>query len=276
MPGPDPSLSAEISCAGGLDPAIFQVVAPFWRDLRDRSADSYLWFVREGSLKLRIHGPVSEVPWQKALLEEKAASCSVAWTPYQRSHMSLGGGPFLKDDHYVALLTRCLGNACELVLSLQPGEEGLLPHRVRQISLLQGLIVGLSALGFPAGKRAGYLTYHRDWLLRFLSLDQLRPRFEERIARMGPALDPIRTLAENGGSIDLKGKDRDWRSSLRALLDYVTPFSTNPAYLLDPFAADPVFSPLFKVFHILANQLGLPMADEAFAHHLLLRATADA
>jgi hypothetical protein len=276
VPGPDPSLSAEISCAGGLDPVLFQVIAPFWSDLLDRrgGSDSYLWLVRDGTLKVRIHGAESEVPRQRRLLEERAASCALVWTVYERSHLSLGGGPFLGDDHYVSLLTRCLGNACALVLSLRPGEDGALPHRLRQIAHLQGLIVGLAALGFPPEKRASYLAYHRDWLLRFLTFDQLPRTFEERIDRMGSALDPIRTLAQNGGDIDLKGMDRDWRRSLAELLEYVTPFSGNPAYQLDPYATDPAFSPLFKVFHGLGNQLGLSMADEAFAHHLLLRASA--
>jgi len=279
VPGPDPSLTADIYCAGGLDRVVFQVVAPFWHELRERGSGSYLWLVRDGAggehLKVRIHGPESELPLQRRLLEERAASYALVWTVYERSHTSLGGGPFLEDDHYVALLTRCLGNACALVLSLQPGENGVLPHRIRQIALLRGLIVGLAALGFPAEKRTDYLAYHRDWLLRFVSSEQLLPRFEERIARMGPALDPVRTLAQNGGDIDLQGRGGDWRRSLVELLEYVAPFSSDPAYQLDPFAADPAFSPLFKAFHGLANHLGLAMADEAFTHHLLLRAITD-
>ena len=48
-PGPDPSLSADLQGAGGLDPVIFQVVAPFWRDLRAQGSDSCLWLVCCGS-----------------------------------------------------------------------------------------------------------------------------------------------------------------------------------------------------------------------------------
>src|SRR5215204_4495480 len=127
--------------------------------------------------------------------------------------MSLGGGPLLQDDRDVALCTRWLWSTCALVLSLQPGEDGALPHRIRQIALLQGLIVGLAALGFAPEKWADYLAYHRGWLLRSLAIDQLPQRFEERVDRMGAALAPIRTLVQNGRDIDLKGMDREWRQS---------------------------------------------------------------
>jgi hypothetical protein len=269
VPGPDPSLAADITWSGHLDPAVFQIVAPVWRDLRNEAPGSYSWFIRDGSLRVRLHGSKSEIPRQKGLLEERAAAfpCVLAWTPYRRSHQSLGGGPFLEDDRYAALLTRCLGEACALVLSLEPEDNSILPHRRRQVSLLRGLIAGLGALGFSPGTRASYHAYHRDWLVRFLALDHLPRMFEERVQKMGSALDPIRTLAAAEWT-----DESLWGRSLADLLAYVTPFSADPAYRLDPFAPDPAFSPLFKVFHGLGNQLGLSPIDEAFAHHLLLQA----
>ena len=43
-----------------------------------------------------------------------------------------------------------------------------------------------------------------------------------------------------------------------------------------PFAPDPAFAPLFKVFHSVAKQGGLHMPEEAFTHHLLSRAAQEA
>lgn len=301
---PDPSLTANLYCAGGLDPVVFRVIAPFRRELPQ---DAYLWLVRYGKggehLKLRLHTPDADPDLLRRRLAERAGAFFAAlpeppprtpgkvdappldpedevdhpdrtllWTTYRRSHISLGGQPFLDDDLYAAHMTRCLGSACELVLSLEPGDSGVLPHRTRQVALLQGLIAGLAALGFSTERRADYLAYHRDWLLRFLRGAQSVQGFEERIAKLGAAVHPIRTLAEaewNGGD----PLENPWRTSLSDLLDYISPFANDPDYRLDPFAPDPVFAPLFKAFHGLGNQLGLPVADEAFAHHLLLRAT---
>ncbi len=56
---------------------------------------------------------------------------------------------------------------------------------------------------------------------------------------------------------------------LRLLADYLEGFRGDPAYQLDPFTDEPAFTGVFKGIHGVANQLGLPMAEEAFTHHLL-------
>ncbi|HYU32696.1 MAG TPA: lantibiotic dehydratase C-terminal domain-containing protein [Thermoanaerobaculia bacterium] len=321
-------MTANIYCAGCLDPVIFQVVAPFWREYCEKNPDdSYLWLMRYGKggehLKVRLHGPEDRVPLQRQLLEERVTSFFAAlperteplekkgwvgaspidaeddveqdhpdrtflWTTYKRSHISLGGKPFLDDDRFVTLFTRCMASGCELLLSLEPGEDGFLSHRTRQNALIKALIAGLAASGFSAEERADYLAYHRDWLLRFIlpkdrraevyPVEQLQQSFEQRVARMGDALRPIGAAAEAEWSGNTAGKpqglDARWRHSLADLLEYVRLFSNDPDYRLDPFATDQAFSPVFKVFHGFGNQMGLTMADEAFAHHILLRTTA--
>jgi hypothetical protein len=281
----------------------------------------YLWLMRYGKggehLKVRIHGPESLRPLIRGLLEEKAARFldslpeaeappsrtrqrvpaidaeedevdggrpdrTLLWTTYRRSPVSLGGKPFLLDDRYAALLTRCLASACERVLALQPYADGSLPHRVRQGALLKALIRGLAALGFPAGKRVEYLAYHRDWLLRYVlpqiwrseaeAVEHLQRRLDEQMAGMAGSRLPLRRALDEDSTES--GPDMDWERSLSGLLAYVSPLCRDPDYRLDPFASDPVFAPVFKVFHGLANQLGLRQRDEAFAHHLLLRMAA--
>lgn len=288
-----------------------------------------LWLMRYGRggehLKIRVHGPAERRSDLEGLLENSARTYlsgltelaepvrkrgwhgappidaedavetdhpdrTLLWTRYGRSHVSLGGKPFLDDDRYAALFTTCLARGCELVLALEPAENGTIPHRVRQSTLLKALISGLAALGFDAEKREQYLTYHRDWLLRFIMpreekiadvdpVQKLLQRFATRIAAMGPSLAILRqsAVAEWQGAVDAQRRsslDAAWRSALVDLLAYIAPFSGDPSYHLDPFAADPVFSPIFKVFHGLGNQLGLHLADEGFAHHTLLQATA--
>jgi hypothetical protein len=287
----------------------------------------FLWLMRYSKggehLKVRVHGPKSRRPVLRELLEEKVTAFlaslpepvdrppaapperapavdpeddpdwgdhpdrALLWTTYRRSPVSLGGPPFLSDDRYAALLTRSLAAGCERIFALKPDAGGALAPPVRRRALLAGLIVGLAALGFDPGKRASYLAYHRDWLLRFElpmadrcetgAVERLLPGLDGRMARMGESLLSLRRVAEagwegSGGAPDPgEGPDAGWRRSLADLLEYISPLCLDPDYRLDPFAGDPVFAPVFKVLHGFANQLGLKRLDEAFAHHVLLR-----
>lgn len=211
---------------------------------------------------------------------------TLLWTRYRRSHISLGGGPFLADDGYVARLTSCLGTGCTIVLdALVPDSAGRISDSLRQTTLLRLLIGGLAVVGLGEEERAAYLAYHRDWLVRF-SLKgggdaertrELLARFDQRAEQMGASLGALRDAAQNARE-DAWGEPRDrgdrWQQTLAELAGYAARFRGNPGYRLDPFSENPVFTPLFKVFHGMANQLGLGMLPEALTHHLLLRATA--
>jgi hypothetical protein len=325
---PDPALTANLYCAGGLDEVLFRVVAPFWRELRlqDPERLCYLWVVRYGRggehLKIRVHGPEDLLSRQRELLEARAAAFfsslpepaalppnevnresppideedkaggghpdrTLLWTTYVRSHVSLGGKPFLSGDRYAALLTRCLAAGCDLILAQEPGPGGALPHGVRQRTLLKALVAGLGALRLPAEAWNDYLAYHRDWLLRFVlpkerraelqSLEQIRQRIDEQVAARRDSFVPLWRAAvrewDKGEAEEADERpEPGWRESLAALWEHVRPFCADPEYRLDPFASDPAFAPVFKAFHGFANQIGLRLADEAFTHHLLLRA----
>lgn len=215
-----------------------------------------------------------------------AVDRSLLWTHYRRHHVSLGGPPLLEDDRYAELMTTCLARACELVLeSLLPDGEGRIPHGRRQTGLLRLVVGGLGALGFDAEKNAAYLAYHRDWLLRFTAarsaagsekIQQTLSQFDQQVDKMGSLVDTWRSVALDAWTGEprdsLDGSDGPWWRALRDLQDFLDPFRGRPEYQLDPFATDVVFSPVFKVFHGTANQLGLNMLNEAFAHHLLGRA----
>ncbi len=209
---------------------------------------------------------------------------SLLWTTYQRSYVSFGGKPFLQDERYLALFTRCLGAACELVLALEPDASGAFPHRVRQTTLLKALIEGTAALGFSTAKRAEYFRYHRDWLVRFTALVDLNSPmepifevYENKLEKTGSAaVDRLRGFlqqqTERAAGLQASAGGSPWQRSVREFHRYIESLCASAEYWVDPYASDPVFTPLFKVFHGLGNQLGLKPVEEGFAHHLLLHA----
>lgn len=313
---PDPVVSANLYCAGKLDPIISGPVRDAWGRYREdaEGADSYLWlmrYARRGEhLKVRFHGSESEGARFRALLDTHANDAlgtfdgspapasqgvpgppidvedgesephpdrSLLWTTYQRSFVSFGGKPLLDDEEYLARFTRCLGAGTELILSaLASTDDGAFSHPLRRTTLWRALGAGLRALDLerPDGW-ASYLAYHRDWLIRFKvrGIDdaqgksrQLLGRFQDR-AQAG-VIRGIAAMLETPDDPALTA----WGERIRRLAAYVQTFEDRPEYQLEPFAPQLSFSPVFKVFHGLANQLGLTMLDEGLTHHLMLRA----
>lgn len=208
---------------------------------------------------------------------------TLLWTSYRRSHVNLGPVPFLRQDGYAERFTACLARAADLVLdTLLPDAGGKVPGAARQRVLLRGLFSGLAALGFSAAEREAYLAYHRDWLVRFTLSDpekegELLAAFDRRVEGMAPAAAQLRraAAAEWGeGARPSAGAEGAWGEALAGLLAWLAPLRGDPEYRLDPFTDDAAFPAVFKAFHGLANQLGVRMLDEAFVHHLVLRATA--
>lgn len=291
--------------------------------------DCYLWVMRYARggehLKVRWHGPDAQALLWRAILEGKwknyregLPSVSdrpprlsqskvtpidvedqasedypdrfLLWTHYKRSHVSLGYHPYLQDDRYVELLTRCLGFSTEMLLDvLECGPGGSAAHGPRQTILLKAIITGLAALSFSPTELDFYLLYHRDSLLRAfrrrkkiingsLNMAALVARFEGEIERMGQQARRLATQArihwQEGTLPPWGGRFAAWSQALRALADYVNPICRDRAHHIDPFAESPMFPPLFKVFHGLANQIGLDALNEAFAYHLLISLTA--
>ncbi len=120
------------------------------------------------------------------------------------------------------------------------------------------------------------MAYHRDWLIRFTLLKSQADleRAEEAIAQFD------RRLQAKAGQVETTRKkltaqgtaDPAWRHALAELWQYARFLCKSPNYHIDSFASDPAFACIFKVLHGLGNQLGITPLDEAFVHHLLLRA----
>ena len=201
------------------------------------------------------------------------------YTHYRRSPVVFGASPLLDDDLYAALFTSCLGRACRLALeSFELDETGHLPHRRRQALLLKVLTAGLPAL-FAGEELRRYAVYHRDWLVRARSLAsrggmekarQILEQYASEAARIGPSsLTGIPALLQGAEPPGLW--EREWRRSLVAFRAYVQEIQAPDP---DPFVPGPLYPSLFKVFHCVANQLGLTPLNEGLTWHLLLNAVA--
>lgn len=218
---------------------------------------------------------------------------SLLLTTYRRSHISLGGGPFLRNDRYVAIATRALGEGCEMALStLQAGANGQVPFRARQTALLKAIIGALAAACWPPDKRIAYLAYHRNWLLRSVlartrqgaeRAAELLAQFAQNVASMAGLQTIERVVATQWSTESVQGRGTRspgaapapapgdaWHRVIDDLVRHVPTLADQPDFLVDPFALDPAFPAVFKVLHGLANQLGLTPLNESFAHHLIL------
>ncbi len=294
---------------------------------QDPERQCRLWMMRYSRcgehLKVRLHGPEEWSPVLEKLLAESVNSYfsdlgpsspdheqksrsdappidvedqastnyedrTLLWTEYGRSHVALGGRPFLDEDRFVGLVSNCLSEISEEVLAvIETDENGVFPYGRRQLALYETVIAGVAALA--PEQRAAYLSYHRNWMLRMLvvkneqGLEKARgilARFEKQVAAMANSAQSLRGLAEqawNGGG-DAGPEDQlqaGWRRALAALVAYVTPLCEDPDYHVDPFASDPVFAPLIKTFQGASNQLGFDLLNESFTYHVLLRIAAD-
>jgi hypothetical protein len=282
---PDPLLSAVIDCKRDADEVLRRALVPFSRRLcDDREARSaYLWVRRNGGgedLEVHVHGPEALAAALRCWLDEAVGDRSLRWSQYQRSDAALGGGELLADPLYASLATLCLGRGCALVLAAlgRDAERGGAAG-ARRTPLLQALVGGLAALRLQAGKRSSYLAFHRDSVLRETlapgagsgDLQQAVSFLERRAEAASEVVERLRASIleeEAGGSGDLVA----WRSSLNELYAFVVQHCAERVNLADLPVADPVFGPLFRAFHGVAQQAGMARADEAFLCHLLLRA----
>lgn len=195
---------------------------------------------------------------------------SFLWTQYRRTHVSLPGSPWLNDDTFAGLAYRCLSESTNVVMRAF-AERRTLGDGDKQSLLAKSLIGALDAAGLLSPALAGeYFRFHRDWLLRFFVRDssketEIRARFSEQADRSA-ARASLLTLAER---VWRHGSPDPWPSTLQHMVCYVGQFEGNPEYQIDPFTSNIAFPPLFKMFHGMANQLGVLPFQEAYVHHLL-------
>lgn len=262
-------------------------------ELRDSVRD--LLALRAEALLARLPGdPIFEGRKSRPLatpidLEDRQAENysdrTLLWTTYERSQISLGLRPFLVDDAFVARLTRCLGAGFALVLA-RFGDNKIEPwsHAAQQGLLLRAVYLGLEGAGLVPAERSLYALYHRDCLLRGLlkqagssggpaKIEQTLELFGRQVDRIGSGLERIRALADpEASAASFTAEIRAWQDSCGRIAEHLRRVCVGSEHEVDPFAHQPLFPPLFKVFHGLANQIGLTPLNEALAHHLLVAA----
>ncbi len=232
--------------------------------------------------------------------EAEAPDRGLRLTRYLPSAAVLGGEPLLSRAAYRARMTACLAAGTAQLLDAVEAAGAFTTAGPRLRLLLKALVTGIAALGFPTPTAAAYLAYHRDWSIRFpLTRDRaaapasgqdapdnqemqetqevqemkdVLARLDHQAVRMAPLEEVLDDLVRHAWTGAAPSADSPWGNSLPDLLSGLANWRQEDGGHLDPFAPDPAFPPLFKVFHGLANQIGLTARDEAFAHHLLLRA----
>jgi len=220
---------------------------------------------------------------------DTAGDRSLVWTRYRRSPVLLGDEALLADEGYVGRIVRCFGAACEVTLEgLRMDGEAPPPHGVRQSLLIRAIATGLFGAFPEASERHAYLVFHRDWIVRYPVLFARRgsAKAEEILALLDRGVSQLgnAALAQVGEMMAQASTDSrpdpgtedchaSWRRSLEDLRTYLAAIDDVPYFASDPFAQGPLFPALFKVFHQLANQLGVRTLDEGLAYHLLLQAT---
>jgi hypothetical protein len=188
--------------------------------------------------------------------------------------VSLGSKELLEDDRYVGLMTAAFCAGSSRLLDAVAHTGGSFPASRRQGILLAAIVAGLAAAGLSADERAEYLAYHRDWLVRWNIPDRERraaavAHFDLRLETMAASVEQVGCFARRCWSG--AGPADAWGTAVGELAIHLAGFRGDPAYDSDPFTSHPAFPPLFKVFHNLANALGVGMLDEALTHHLVLR-----
>ena len=311
---PDPRVSARLHCTGEIEEAIGSVIAPLYRslgelehdpedDTGDGSGDGcvHLWMFRDRRhietehLELHVHGPsVLEAEIRDRISRAWKADApdhELVWISYRPSDVIFGGPPFQEDEGFRDGFTRALAIAGRRIAETFHSASEPLPFGRRQVVLWGLVLTGLQALALSAEQRSSYLRYHRDWLMRFPLMQQpdrdermarLREHFDRRVAAMEGALESLRSAmgeppeagAEPAVPADADESERRWFQAIRTVHRVVLPLREGWDPRLDPWAERPEHAPLFKLFHIAANPLGLTLPEEAFTYHLLLRATA--
>ncbi|MBE4749495.1 hypothetical protein G4177_15120 [Corallococcus sp. ZKHCc1 1396] len=286
--------------------------------------DCFLWFTRYARrgehLKLRVHGSarlaeevrgrleaevsrffgtlVEIAPSERIVnsqlppidvedgSEGEAPDRSLLWTTYSRSPAVLGAESFVRDAEHSELFTRAMAECARLILvELAPDMTGQAYAQKRQSLFLKMLIAGISEASDAPAFWITYLTYHRDWLVRYfvangdphkVSHASILEDLEQKLAKSSSAIAPLGALIAAHAGLDpvarYEGSLGGWRSGVAAFFRHIAGYRGQPEYDLDPYAADSTHLPLFKLLHGCANQLGFRMSNEAYLHHLLLRA----
>jgi hypothetical protein len=219
-------------------------------------------------------------------VDEDCPDRSMLWTRYQRSPVTVGDPIYVRDDRHMELFTRAAAASADFLLSeVLPASRDPKYLQRRQSSFLKLIIAGIATTDLAAAAWPVYFTYHRDWLIRHLvsqsplgvdaavlhaEIDGHLEKVRGALPALARIMDAQRAEVRDGGAPS--GPLAAWTAAVREFFEYVAGYRGRPEYNRDPYTDDHAFLPLFKLFHLCANQTGLRISNEAYLHHLLLHA----
>jgi len=186
--------------------------------------------------------------------------------------------PWLSDDTFALYFYRALSAGCGSLLTTVSSEGLSAQGRYSILARLISVAIDRAAQ-CADGFDKSYFEYHRDWLLRFFSVDHLEEQrliesFDRHLSASPSSRHAFRSYlcpAPETGS--LSPQLLQWSRDVDALMTYVTRYKNNPRYQIDPFTNNVEFPVFFKILHGIANQIGARPREEAFVHHALYRAS---
>ena len=205
-------------------------------------------------------------------------------TVYRRHHVSLATAALHEQDAYCAAFTRALAHGTSaLIEGVEAGAEGEWSHGARFTFLLKLLSDGIAELRLGEQEEKQYVAYHRDTLLRSTSDDGEKSiadgtsLFDRRLEKMADggarlvkfARDRIDKVRGGGGAPPQPGL---WQGGLASGYEAMVPLVDAVADRIDSYAETKSHLPIFKIFQGTSNQIGLNVVEEAYVHHILLRA----
>ena len=203
---------------------------------------------------------------------------------YRRSHVGLGSAVLHRQDAYCAAFTRALSHGtAALIEGVDPENDSEWSHGARFSFLLKILADGLAELELGAEAAQAYISYHRDTLLRSTDKEDAeaiadgKALFDRRLAKMADGgarlVDFVKSrFAGVRGATGTKSPAGLWRGGLARGLAEIEPLVAASAEDINTYADNPLFLPIFKLFQSTSNQIGLNVIEEAYVHHILLRA----
>ncbi|MEM6454062.1 MAG: hypothetical protein AAF772_03115 [Acidobacteriota bacterium] len=308
----EPILAATAYDQGQHDRLIDEVIAPFWTNCTARTEDSFFWTMRFGArgehMKLRFHGPealadavrtdlapaldafVASLPAEHPQPpgsfpaidpEDARPDPGVGWhfTTFRASPYILGGEPLAEDSTFAALFAKTQGAMAEWVMSdLAPRYQDGRFSSIRQTCGVQAILAAFSVLPFERTEVIAYLTYHRDWLTRFVAA-----RNHQSEAQISDILTPLdfkvqrakKTVAALAQRLDagvVPPSFEAWTERISAVYQHSLVYRDDPRFNLDPYTQNHSFLPLFKTLQGSTNQIGFAISAELWAYHLLLAA----
>jgi len=195
---------------------------------------------------------------------------SLVWSTYRRSPVVFGGGRLLEDSEYVNKCVICFASSARVVLDALQKKRRTKDLYLSKLQLmLEILTQARAAVDDDIVWWRAYAKYHRDLLLRYVAV---RATGDLRhYAALQGALTAHAAKRSITGAVPTEKTVESisaWGASLRDIAAYVR--DSTDVEIIEPNASDCLQPIVFKIIHIVANQLGLRILDEAYSLELAM------